>query len=33
MNIGHAKMTDWALNQVIVPKNATVLDVGCGRPS
>jgi ubiquinone/menaquinone biosynthesis C-methylase UbiE len=30
MNLGHAKMTDWALQQVEVPKNAAVLDVGCG---
>src|SRR5690349_112007 len=30
MNLGHAKMTDWALEQLTVPKNATILDVGCG---
>jgi SAM-dependent methyltransferase len=30
MNVGHAKMTDWALQQVSVPKNAAILDVGCG---
>ena len=30
MNLSHAAMTDWALQQVSVPKNATVLDVGCG---
>jgi ubiquinone/menaquinone biosynthesis C-methylase UbiE len=30
MNLGHAKMMDWALQQVEVPKNAAVLDVGCG---
>jgi ubiquinone/menaquinone biosynthesis C-methylase UbiE len=30
MNLGHATMTDWALQQVEVPKNAAVLDVGCG---
>ena len=30
MNVGHAKMTDWALDQVTIPKNATLLDVGCG---
>ena len=30
MNLGHAKMTDWGLQQVKVPKNATILDVGCG---
>lgn len=30
MNVGHAKMTDWGLQQVTVPKNAAILDVGCG---
>ena len=30
MNPGHAKMTDWALQHVIVPKNAMILDIGCG---
>jgi ubiquinone/menaquinone biosynthesis C-methylase UbiE len=30
MNLGHAAMTDWALEQVNVPKNAAILDVGCG---
>jgi ubiquinone/menaquinone biosynthesis C-methylase UbiE len=30
MNISHAAMTDWALEQVSVSKTATVLDVGCG---
>jgi len=30
LNLGHAKMTDWALQQVSVPKNAAILDVGCG---
>jgi ubiquinone/menaquinone biosynthesis C-methylase UbiE len=30
MNVGHAKMTDWALDQVTIPKNATLLDIGCG---
>jgi ubiquinone/menaquinone biosynthesis C-methylase UbiE len=30
MNLAHATMTDWALQQVEVPKNASVLDVGCG---
>jgi ubiquinone/menaquinone biosynthesis C-methylase UbiE len=30
MNLGHSKMTDWALQQVTVPKNAAILDVGCG---
>jgi SAM-dependent methyltransferase len=30
MNLGHSTMTDWGLQQVAVPKNATILDVGCG---
>jgi len=30
MNVGHAKMTDWGLQQVTVPKDAAILDVGCG---
>jgi len=30
MNLSHATMTDWALQQVSVPTKATVLDVGCG---
>ena len=30
MNLGHAAMTDWGLQQVTVPKNAVILDVGCG---
>ena len=30
MNLSHAAMTDWALQQVLVPKNAAILDVGCG---
>ena len=30
MNLGHSNMTDWALQQVTVPKNAAILDVGCG---
>ena len=29
MNLGHAKMTDWALQQVNIPKNAAILDIGC----
>jgi ubiquinone/menaquinone biosynthesis C-methylase UbiE len=29
-NLGHATMTDWGLQQVMVPKNALILDVGCG---
>jgi ubiquinone/menaquinone biosynthesis C-methylase UbiE len=30
MNLGHDKMTDWGLQQVQVPKDAAILDVGCG---
>lgn len=30
MNLGHATMTDWGLRQIIVPKDAVILDVGCG---
>jgi ubiquinone/menaquinone biosynthesis C-methylase UbiE len=30
MNLGHATMTDWGLEQVTVAKNAVILDVGCG---
>jgi ubiquinone/menaquinone biosynthesis C-methylase UbiE len=30
MNLSHATMTDWGLQQVTVPKNAAILDVGCG---
>lgn len=30
MNLSHATMTDWGLQQVQVPKNAAILDVGCG---
>jgi len=30
MNLGHATMTDWGLQQVTVPKNSAILDVGCG---
>ncbi len=33
MNFGHAAMTDWGLQQVTVPKNAAILDVGCGGGS
>ena len=29
MNLGHSTMTDWGLQQVTVPRNATILDVGC----
>jgi ubiquinone/menaquinone biosynthesis C-methylase UbiE len=30
MNLSHSAMTDWGLRQVTVPKDATILDVGCG---
>ncbi len=30
MNFSHSAMTDWALQQVPVPNNAAVLDIGCG---
>lgn len=30
MNLTHATMTDWGLQQLTVPKNAAILDVGCG---
>ena len=30
MNLSHAAMTDWGLQQFTVPKNAAILDVGCG---
>jgi len=30
MNLGHSAMTDWGLQQMSVPKNAAILDVGCG---
>ena len=33
MNLGHATMTDWGLQQVTVPKSAAILDVGCGGGS
>jgi SAM-dependent methyltransferase len=30
MNITHSAMTDWALVQVTIPADATILDIGCG---
>ena len=30
MNLGHSAMTDWGLQQVTVPENAAILDIGCG---
>jgi len=33
MNLSHAKMAEWGLQQVRVPKEAAILDVGCGGGS
>jgi SAM-dependent methyltransferase len=33
MNLGHAGMTDWALQQLNLPKNGAALDIGCGGGS
>lgn len=30
MNQTHATMTDWGLQQITIPKNAAILDIGCG---
>jgi ubiquinone/menaquinone biosynthesis C-methylase UbiE len=30
MNLSHAAMTDWALQQVPIATNAAILDIGCG---
>ena len=30
MSLTHSKMTDWGLEQGVVPKNGTLLDIGCG---
>jgi len=30
MNLSHATMADWGLQQLRVPQNAAILDVGCG---
>jgi ubiquinone/menaquinone biosynthesis C-methylase UbiE len=30
MNLSHSTMTDWGLQQIAVPKNAAILDIGCG---
>lgn len=30
MNVVHGKMTDWGLQQIMVPRDAAILDVGCG---
>jgi ubiquinone/menaquinone biosynthesis C-methylase UbiE len=33
MNLGHATMTEWGLQQITVAKNAAILDIGCGGGS
>ena len=30
MNLSHAALTEWGLQQIMVPKSAVILDVGCG---
>jgi len=30
MNLGHAELTTWGLEQLPIASNATILDVGCG---
>jgi SAM-dependent methyltransferase len=30
MNLGHFGLTSWGLTKIEIPKNATVLDIGCG---
>jgi len=30
MNIGHSRVTRWGLNHVLINKNDTLLDIGCG---
>lgn len=30
MNLSHGAMTDWALQQLPIAKDATILDIGCG---
>jgi ubiquinone/menaquinone biosynthesis C-methylase UbiE len=30
MNLGHATMTDWALQQLPISQDSAVLDIGCG---
>ena len=30
MNLGHQKMAVWALNNISISKDATILDIGCG---
>ena len=30
MNVSHAKMTDWGLQHITFPRDASILDIGCG---
>src|SRR5215467_7422317 len=30
MNLTHAALTDWGLDQLAVPNTAAILDIGCG---
>jgi ubiquinone/menaquinone biosynthesis C-methylase UbiE len=30
MGVGHSAMTDWGLQQLTIPKDGAILDVGCG---
>ena len=30
MNVGHSAMTEWGLQQLVIPKNGVILDIGCG---
>lgn len=30
MNVGHATMTDWGLQQITTANSASILDIGCG---
>jgi SAM-dependent methyltransferase len=30
MNLSHDTMTDWGLQQIVIPKNGVILDIGCG---
>lgn len=33
MNVGHSALTTWGLQQIAIPKNASILDIGCGGGS
>jgi SAM-dependent methyltransferase len=30
MNLSHAAMTEWGLRKIVIPKDAAILDIGCG---